>query len=168
MDRRSRIAKQPRAYTSDIADALNRRIELHTARQQHIVLRHMLSEFPTSEPFTGAQIMKLRQRMRIFLIRHLRLEDERLYPKLSHAANERVRITARKFRMEMSGLLRAFEDFDSRWNTASAVNADPAGFLEQWTVIRAALEARMDAEDCALYHDAEEYFSDVLKRADDD
>ncbi len=167
MNRRSRVIKQPRTYNSEIAEALNRRIELHTARQQHIVLRHMLNEFPTSEPFTGAQIMALRQRIRVFLIRHLRLEDERLYPELSHAADERVRLTARAFRVEMGGMLRAFEAFDERWNTAAAVDVNPAGFLEQWQTMRGALEARMDAEDRALYRHAEEYFSDVLKRADD-
>ena len=128
----------------------------------------MLSEFPTSEPFTGAQIMALRQRIRGFLIRHLRLEDERLYPELSHAANERVRQTALAFRMEMGGVLRAYEDFDQRWNTAAAIDANPRGFLEQWNTIRSALERRMEAEDNALYREAEEYFSDVLKRVEDD
>jgi len=149
-----------------VADALNRRIELHTCRQQHIVLRHLLSEFPTCEPFTGVDIMALRGRLNALLVRHLRLEDEQLYPALSHATDEHVRTTARAFRMEMGGVMRAFADLDTRWDTAAEIDADPAGFLEQWTLVRGALETRMNAEDAGLYIQAEQHFTDILKRAE--
>lgn len=166
MDRRSHVTKQKRAYRSEVADALNRRIELHTCRQHHTILRHMLSEFPTCEPFSGAQIMELRQRLNVILDRHLRLEDEQLYPRLSHATDEHVRATALEFRVEMGGVMRAFADLNARWIDAASIDAEPTAFLEQWTSVRAALEARMDAEDQALYPQAEQHFTEILKRSE--
>ncbi len=168
MDRRSRVTKQKRAYTSEVADALNRRIELHTCRQQHLVLRLLLSEFPASEPFTGEHMAVLLERLKRVLVRHLRLEDEHVYLQLSHATDEHVRATAREFRVEMGGVMRAFEDFDARWSTAEAIDADPTAFLEQWTSVRNAIEMRMNAEDQFLYVQAEEHYTAILRQAEGD
>ena len=168
MDRRTRVTKQQRAYTAEVADALNRRIELHTCRQQHTVLRHILTQFPTSLPFSGAEMMLLRERLNAVLLPHLRLEDDQLYPQLAHSDDEHVRTTARTFRMQMGGVLRAFVALDARWNNAATIDADPAAFLEHWTSVRTALETRMNAEDRGLYLHAEEYFGRILQSADND
>ncbi len=128
----------------------------------------MLNAFPTSQPFSSAEMMVLRERLKSVLIRHLRLEDDHVYPQLAHSGDEHVRATALAFRFELGGLMRAFEDFDARWNTAAAIDADPAAFLEQWTSVRAALETRMSAEDQGLYLHAEQHFGQILQNADPD
>lgn len=144
------------------ADALNRRIELHTCRQHHVMLRHILAEFPANEPLPGPIMIVLLGRLRSILTRHLKLEDEHVYPALTNAADERVRTTAREFRLEMGGLMRAFDDFDRRYPHAESIDRDPKGFMEEWVPLRRALEMRMDAEDGRLYGDAEAYFNDAL------
>ncbi len=125
----------------------------------------MLSEFPTCEPFTGEEMMLLRERLKVILVRHLRLEDDQLYPSLSRASDEIVRATAREFRIEMGGVMRAFADLEARWPDAASIDRDRAAFFEQWTTVREALEARMNEEDRRLYPQAEQHFTDILKRA---
>lgn len=148
-----------------MAEALNRRIELHTCRQHHTMLRHILAEFPASEPLPGSIMIVLFGRLRSILIRHLKLEDEYVYPALSQAPDERLRKAALGFRKEMGGLMRAFEDFDKRWPNADALDADPQGFMEEWMPLRRALEMRMDAEDAHLYKEAEAYFTAILSQS---
>ena len=84
------------------------------------MLRHILSEFPASDPLPGPIMIVLLGRLRAILIRHLKLEDDYVYPALAQAPEEQLRNTARRFRVEMGGLMRAFEDFDERWPNGSA------------------------------------------------
>jgi hypothetical protein len=147
-----------------VAEALNRGIELHTCRQHHTMLRHIVNEFPTETPLPGTTMLVLMGRLKSILVRHLRLEDETLYPALSNAGDKNVRSTARQFRLEMGGLMRAFEDFDNRYPTAESIDANSDAFMDEWQSVRNALIKRMDAEDHDLYRDAESYFTSILAR----
>ena len=162
MERRSRVPKPDAAHARRVADALNRRIELHTCRQHHTMLRHILNEFPSKAPAPGAAMMMLLSRLRAILLRHLKLEDDYVYPALVQSPDEHLRTSARTFRLEMGGVLRAFEDFEKRWPHAEAIDADLEQFWNEWQPLRRALEARMHAEDSGLYKDAEAYFTEIL------
>lgn len=164
MERRSRAQKIPGPLTS-IGEALNRRIDLHTCRQQHTALRHILSEFPDDTPLPGAAMTALLSRLKNILYRHLKLEDDYVYPALAQAHDEALRARALKYRMEMGAVLRAFQDFDERWPHADTIDAHPAEFFEQWTAVRAAIERRMDVEDESLYTIAEDHFNSILNDA---
>lgn len=145
-------------------DALNRRIDVHTCRQHHTAIRFLLDEFPTREPFDPERMRTLLTRLSQLLATHLRLEDEHVYPALGNSQDEAVQMTARAFRDEMGGLMMSFLAFRNAWSADHAIARDSAGFLVAWSAIRSALETRMDAEDRALYPQADAYLSDTMRR----
>lgn len=147
-----------------MTDALNRRIELDACRQHHTMLRHILGEFPTDGPLPGPIMVVMLGRLKSILVRHLKLEDEYVYPALAQSPDERLQTSAREFRLVMGGVMRAFDDFDARWPHAEAIDANPQQFWTEWQPMRKALEARMDAEDASLYKSAEAYFTEILSR----
>lgn len=149
-----------------MADALNRRINVHTCRQHHTVIRFLLDEFPASPP-PAQEIVDFLERLKMVLTRHFRLEDHHVYPALSESSDSEVRATAREFRLRMGNLMQTFADLHTRW-TVNAVERDLAGFERDWNGFREALVTRMDAEDNFLYPKAEMEARLLLDRPDDE
>ncbi len=145
---------------------MNRSIELHTCRQHHKMLRFLIEQFPVSLPLEAKNANDLLHRLSAILSRHLRLEDERLYPALQHSRATRVRDTALRYQHAMGGLSDAFVQFCRRWPDEQSIDAEPHDFLLGWLAIRDPLLARMDAEDSELYAEAQTYFDDLMKNAD--
>lgn len=103
-------------------------------------------------------------RLRTVLVRHLALEDERLYPALKAAQDETISSLAKQYETEMGGLRDAFLRLCKRWDEPAKIAAFPSEFLREWLAIREPLLKRMDAEDEALYPRAQEQFDQRLRR----
>jgi hemerythrin-like domain-containing protein len=140
------------------ADKLNRSIDIHACRQHHVMLLFLLAGFPTSLPFDSKVAFDQLERMKALLVRHLRIEDERLYPLLEAAHDTVLAARAVRYSHEMGGLHRAFEQFCERWNAAEAIAHNAGMFLLEWAPIGDLLCRRIEAEETDLYPQAETYF----------
>jgi hypothetical protein len=74
-----------------------------------------------------------------------------LYPELRHHEDASVAALAQRFEQEMSGIAGAVEAYGKRWPTASAITADPAGFIAETTQVLETLAKRIAREDSELY-----------------
>ncbi|HEV7179058.1 MAG TPA: hemerythrin domain-containing protein [Candidatus Baltobacteraceae bacterium] len=147
-----------------MSEALNRSIDLHACRQHHSVLRSIIKRFPIAQPFDAHAAAQSLTQLSNVLLRHLRLEDEHLYPALERG-DTTLRLIAARYRNEMGGLRHAFVAFCDRWPSPETIAGDMRLFLIDWATLRDPLLARMDAEDHGLYDRAEAHFSTQLERA---
>lgn len=132
---------------------INERIDVQTCRDHHTVLRYLAEEVGKEQH--PAAIVPLLRRLRTVLSAHLKLEDDWLYPRLAASANGIVRGKAERYRREMGGLRKQFEDLWTRWSADGAVAADFQGWQRQWRDFRDAIELRITTEDGDLYVAAE-------------
>ena len=146
-----------------MSDDLNRSIELHACRQHHIVLRYILDDIPSDEPFDAHETHMLLWRLRTVLVRHLALEDEKLYPALKAAQSDAISSLAEQYEREMGGLRDLFLKLCKRWDDPAKIAAFPKEFLREWIAVRDPLLKRMDAEDANLYQQAQAHFDDRLR-----
>ncbi|HET9097550.1 MAG TPA: hemerythrin domain-containing protein [Candidatus Baltobacteraceae bacterium] len=132
---------------------INERIDVQTCRDHHTVLRYLVEEVGKEQH--PAAIAPLLRRLRTVLIAHLKLEDDWLYPRLAQSANGIVRGKADRYRREMGGLRKHFEDLWAQWSPEGAVAADFQTWQQQWHEFRDAIELRITTEDDDLYVAAE-------------
>jgi hemerythrin-like domain-containing protein len=130
--------------------------ETDTFRRQHDEILMLVKELqPRLGPATlrgdAAPVAAGLQRLAVMLKAHLALEDATLYPKLLTHTDASVAATARRYQQEMGGLQTAFANYVERWPNASAIQAQPDGFLAQTQEVVAALLARIDRENGELY-----------------
>lgn len=131
------------------------RLVIQTCREQHVILQQLVSRVPSSLPFDADACSAVLTRLRIVLVRHLELEDDRLYPRLAELDDPTVSEKACRYQEEMGSLRRAFTDFSTKWSETANIAGDPSGFLQHWAQIKEALLKRIAAEDTDLYEDAE-------------
>ena len=81
---------------------------------------------------------------------HLAMEDEALYPHLMSAGNAAAKARAGKFKEEMGGLGRVFNEYNAKWQ-ASAIRADFDGFANETRKVFGALAKRIERENNELY-----------------
>jgi hypothetical protein len=86
---------------------------------------------------------------------HLAAEDRVLYPALARADDPFVAYVGKRFQQDMGGIAEAFGAFVSRWNLATKIAADPAGFRDDANAIFKALHTRVQRENRDLYPLAE-------------
>ena len=153
-----------RCQDKGVSDALNRSIEVHTCRQQHVVIRFILEDMPDAEPIDAYETWAVLHRLRDVLIRHLKLEDLKLYPALQRSSDSRIREIAIRYQIQMGGLRAAFDHFCDRWSNAKKIAENPRGFLSDWETIRDPLMQRMDEEDRGLYEPAQAHFDRLMRR----
>ena len=82
---------------------------------------------------------------------HLAAEDKYLYPALLKDGDRKVRTTAEQFSREMGQLASVYAAYKDKFMTASQIEADPAGFLQQNQKVLSALANRLEREDRELY-----------------
>ncbi len=82
--------------------------------------------------------------------KHLRLEDDVLYPILAEHDADEVRTLGQRFVAEMSGVRPSFASFSDRWS-ADAIAADPATFATEARTLFAVIEDRIARENRELY-----------------
>jgi len=144
----------PESYrTSRTSSRINERIDVQTCRDHHIVLRYLADELSAERRAGG--VAPLLRRLRTVLLAHLKLEDDWLYPRLAQSANSIVRGKAERYRREMGGLRRKFDELWSAWSGEGAAAADFEGWQREWRLFREAIEARILTEDDDLYVAAE-------------
>lgn len=139
---------------------MNRRIDMQTCRDHHEAIRILLTYFPATEPFDPAKVHAALQRLAAVLLRHLRLEDEFLYPILEDSDDRTVRETAHRYREEMGGISAEFRALLARWAQPESIAASSAAFLGEWKAFRGRLEVRMAKEDNGLYAIADDYLTE--------
>lgn len=86
---------------------------------------------------------------------HLNMEDRALYPSLMESGNATTKATAEKFMREMGGIGEAFTAYAKEWN-ASAIRANPEGFITQTKKVFTILGDRIKREEAELYPLADE------------
>ncbi|MCC6751783.1 MAG: hemerythrin domain-containing protein [Deltaproteobacteria bacterium] len=82
---------------------------------------------------------------------HLAMEDKSFYPRLLASTDSKVVATAKRFLDEVGGLGKAFSDYNGKWLTAKAIQADANGFIAESKKIFAALGDRIAKEEKELY-----------------
>lgn len=85
------------------------------------------------------------------LVLHLGAEDKYLYPDLMASGDEEVQKTAQEFVDEMGGIADAFTAYKDKWTTASAIQSNINGFIDETRAIYAALAKRIEKENKILY-----------------
>jgi len=85
------------------------------------------------------------------LLLHLGAEDEHLYPNLMASNDAHTKKIAQQFVDEMGGIANAFVGYNTKWKTASSIQADAAGFINETKGIYKALADRIDKENNILY-----------------
>lgn len=138
-------------------DRVNRRIDMQTCRDQHEAIRSLLNVFPEDEAFEPKAAADVVARLGRVLHRHLKLEDEILYPALLASEDRTLRDTAIRYREEMGGLSSEFTTLAGRWSSSEAVENRPEEFLAEWRAFKRRLEVRMAKEDHGLYAIADDY-----------
>lgn len=82
---------------------------------------------------------------------HLALEDTDLYAPLLNSLDPAVQRFSREFHDEMDILVEAFESYEHRWPTATAIRRDPIGFVAHSKRILPVLAQRFERENARLY-----------------
>ena len=85
------------------------------------------------------------------LILHLGAEDEYLYPALMASSDAETKKTAQEFVDEMGGIATAFVAYKDKWPTATAIQSDVNGFINETKAIYGALAQRINKENTVLY-----------------
>lgn len=122
---------------------------IHQCRDQHVLLRTLLASMvtPVNEESAISTLYALRGALR----EHAALEDDQLYPDLVQCFNTRVRAASMLFCKTMGRQLNAFEEFFRRWHSEGAITQNKQRFIDEWAVLRAALDRRMHLEDTVIY-----------------
>jgi hypothetical protein len=82
---------------------------------------------------------------------HIAAEDKILYPELAAHKDPTVSAIAKKFAVEMKSTAGAVVAYNTKWATATAIKADPEGFVRDSKAIVAALADRIKRENNELY-----------------
>lgn len=117
-------------------------VEAHARRLAQIVRKPL--------PPAPGKFERVRREFVVELKRHLRHEDEVLYPQLLASADPAVRATARTL-LDEAGLLSVlFDSFCDRW-TGSAIAADWALYCDETRSLLDLLQRRIATEELELY-----------------
>ena len=138
---------------SKAGEPVQKPFQIQTCREQHVILRDLVARVRAqlnADDRPGARATLAR--MDTVLRRHLKLEDETLYPALMEIPE--LAAKARGYQHEMSGLAAAWTEFFERWPEPQ-IDAKAAVFQGEWNQVAKALERRMEAEDRDLYEDAD-------------
>jgi hemerythrin-like domain-containing protein len=125
-------------------------------RRQHddlLAIATSISELltPDKAASEAQQIRGLLSKLGGKLSIHLAMEDNSLYPGLLSKTDAGDKAVVEAFINEMGGIAEAFGGYVSAWPSSSAIEADPAGFVEQTKSIFAALSSRIERENNQLY-----------------
>lgn len=82
---------------------------------------------------------------------HLREEDRLLYPTLKNHDNPELAAAHDDYAGEMASIAGVFETYKLQFNTATKLNADPQGFVDETRRVLGTLSERIAREDRDLY-----------------
>jgi len=82
---------------------------------------------------------------------HLAMEDDALYPELFEHPEAKVRELAKQYVHEMGAIKPTLISYSKRWNSARAIQTDPALFIRESQDFFAALGTRIQKENDELY-----------------
>ena len=131
---------------------------IQVLREEHAYLVRIVGQLseciarPIAPP--SVELFKVRRELNATLIGHLKAEDWILYPSLLASDNPETAAVAREFLDEMGGLAAAFLAYADKWS-ASAIDADWAGYCAESKGIIEALSQRITRENRELYPLAE-------------
>lgn len=136
-------------------DDLKDRRDIQTCREHHASIEQLLARFPALERREAPEIADQLGRLKTILLRHLKFEDDQLYPRLLTSNDPEVIAAAVQFQAEMGGLAPVCVAFFERWPDAGAIGAAFDDFASEWGGVRSTLERRILAEDNELYEMAD-------------
>lgn len=82
---------------------------------------------------------------------HLTVEDTVLYPALRSSSQHTLATMGNQYQEDMKVIARSYEEFARKWNTATNVAQDPAGFRADANTVLKRLHARIRQEDKHFY-----------------
>lgn len=82
---------------------------------------------------------------------HLVMEDKSLYPHLLEHPDEQIKSVTAEFIDEMGNIGKLVTEYKNKWPSKSAIEKNPAGFIEETRVILNALANRIKKENNELY-----------------
>lgn len=127
---------------------------LRELRQDHAQLLRIAARLSLviaqAKPPPPTDLFALRQELISGVIRHLKMEDWVLYPRLFASADNRVVHTAHLFSEEMGGLAGEFTRYTRRWGSL-AIESDWAGYRRETRTIIDNLTQRITRENRDLY-----------------
>ncbi|CFY07522.1 Haemerythrin/HHE cation-binding motif [Syntrophomonas zehnderi OL-4] len=82
---------------------------------------------------------------------HLMNEDEYLYPPLLNHPDESLQAFAKTYISEMMEVTKAYSDYKSKYNTASKIENNLEGFIQETKQVFAVLANRVEREENELY-----------------
>ena len=136
---------------------LDERRDIQTCREHHAHIGELLARFPALTVVSASDLAESLGALKTMLLRHLKFEDEYLYPRLLRSPDEEIVATARRYQTEMGDLAPQCVAFFGRWPDSATIAGNVAVFADEWTTVRRLLEHRILAEDDELYELAERH-----------
>lgn len=116
------------------------------------VVKEIAAQLDENKLATDAQgVRKLLIDLGARLKLHLVTEDQTLYPEMINHKDPKIKAMATRFQNEMGTIRVAFEDYMKRWATASAIQANAAGFVKETKAVFDVLAKRIEKENNELY-----------------
>lgn len=131
------------------------RRDILVCREHHARIEEILAHFPLLVADRAGDLHRRLTQLKTLLLRHLRFEDDHLYPRLQQSSDPQVVETAIRYQAEMGGLAPQCVAFFDRWSDDETMRRRFAEFKAEWAAVRGALEKRILAEDNELYQLAE-------------
>lgn len=134
---------------------LDERRDIQTCREHHAHIEELLRRFPSLDVAAAEEFASGLDSLKTMLLRHLKFEDDYLYPRLQRSPDPEIVATASRYQAEMGGLAPQCVAFFGRWPDAATIAGRFDAFVADWTGVRGLLERRILAEDNELYELAE-------------
>ncbi len=96
------------------------------------------------------QAARIVKRLLLEITSHLKVEDEKVYPRLQHHKDPKVRVLGSRYQREMGSMAPAVVTWGDRWSRA-AIESKPDVFVDETRELFKALKARIDREEAELY-----------------
>ncbi len=131
--------------------------KINTQHRKLLEICDKIGEFLKSEIIraNAAEVHNQLNALKKILDKHLKLEDNEIYPALSEAEDPELRTTAKQFKSEMGDLKQSFNSYVNRWPSAGIIQDSAEEFVIETRKILSTLEARIEREDCELYSEIE-------------
>lgn len=125
-------------------------------RRQHEELEAAAFELlqglvPDAPPLDAAEMRRKLARFTGKLKLHAAMEEEALYPRLLHHADQALREKAQQLLDDVGPLYGAYFAFSGRWMQAAAIEEDPAVFRGDLFRVLKLLGKRLRRENAELY-----------------
>ncbi|MBT6995495.1 hemerythrin domain-containing protein [Candidatus Woesearchaeota archaeon] len=124
-------------------------------KKQHediLFLFKNLNSFIEGKDISKTNCMLTLLNLKSELIKHLTLEDKKLYPELDKSKDEKTRKTSKKFSNEMKGISQAAVDFFNKYSNLKVEEIEKQkSFKKEIKELKEVVKVRIELEEKVLY-----------------